>query len=514
MQGLCGAIAAQVLRARVRVLALNALMGLALALGGCGGSGGGGGAAATDSPRPESLSLSANELVATARVGETAPVLSLTLTVNDLGAPVYGAADPLSRNGLLTAELNSSGGNTASVSVYLRAPSSLTPGTYNDTLQISVCLDDRCLRPVKGSPAAVRVNYTVLAATAPGGAGGGITPEPNLPPLALSAQLPLPHDVIDAEFSRALNAVVMVTTYPEPLLVVRDATTGVVRQARLPKPPKALSISPDGQSAAVGHDALVSHFGLADLTLAPKMLNVSANVGDLVLDGRGRVHVFPASDQWVSVHSIDVATNTEQLRYGPRAGTRVRLHPNGSSVYGANNGLSPDDLEHYDISGGVGARLRDSPYHGDHPICGNLWLSEDGNTIYTACGRAFRASLDANQDMRYAGTLGLSSSTTFGFRVQSLSQSAARREIALLEEPWYECNIGGGSGCVSHLNVYESDFLSRSAVYSLQPVLVAGATYRQRGLFVFHRNDGVRVLISRLDGMPNPATEFLFGLAP
>jgi hypothetical protein len=510
----------------VRAWGLGALLGLGLALAGCGGGGGGSSGSegtAGNGASPESLSLSASELTASARIGEVGPVLSLTATVNDLGTTVYGAADPLSRNGILTAELQAGTGKTATVSVYFKSPSSLAPGTYTDTVQVSVCYDDRCQRSVKGSPATVRVSYTVLESAGSGGGGGGgggssggsgITPEPNLLPLVLSAQVALPHDVVDAEFSRALNAVVMVTTYPEPQLVVRDAATGAVRQVRLPKLPKAVSVSPDGLSAAVGHDALVSHYNLADLSVPPKLLNVSADVGDIVLDGRARVHVFPATDQWVSVHSIDVATNTEQLRYGPRAGTRVRLHPNGVSIYGANNGLSPDDLEHYDISAGVGTRLRDSPYHGDYPICGNLWISEDGSTVYTACGRAFRASMDAAQDMRYAGALSLSASTTYGYRVRSLSQSAARREIALFEEPWYECTIGSGSGCVSHLNVYESDFLGRSAVYSVQPVLVSGVTYRQRGLFVFHRADGVRVVISRLDGMPNPAAEYLFGIVP
>lgn len=504
----------------IRLWGLVVLLSLGLTLAGCGGGGGGdgggGGGAAGDSARPESLSLSVRELTASARVGEPGPVLTLAVIVNDLTNTLYGAAVPLSSNGLLTAELTAGSDNIVTLTVYFRSPSTLAPGTYNDTVEVLACFDRQCLQPVKGSPATVRVSYTVLdSSTPPGGGGGGsVTPEPNVPPLALSAQVALPHDVIDAEFSRALNAVVMVTSYPEPLLVVRDAATGAVRQARLPKLPKAVSISPDGLSAAVGHDALVSHFELADLTVPPKTLNVSADVGDLVLDGQARVHVFPATDQWVNVHSIDVATNTEQLRYGPRAGTRVRLHPNGVSIYGANNGLSPDDLEHYDIGAGVGTRLRDSPYHGDYPICGNLWINEEGSTIYSACGRAFRASMNADQDMRYAGALSLSGSSTYGFRVRSLSQSAARREVVLLEEPWYECTIGGGSGCVSHLNVYESAFLGRSAVYSLQPVLGSGVSYRQRGLFVFHRNDGARVLISRLDGMPNPAAEYLFGIVP
>ena len=203
-----------------------------------------------------------------------------------------------------------------------------------------------------------------------------------------------------------------------------------------------MSISPDGLWAAVGHDALVTYQSLADLTAAPTLLNVSAEVGDLVLDGSGKVHVFPATDQWVNVHSIDIASNTERLQYSLYAGTKARLHPNGTSIYGANNGLSPDDIQHFGLNSGVGEWPPDSPYHGDYPMCGNLWFSEDGASIYIACGRTFRASADAAQDMRYTGALQLSSSTSYGYRVLSLSQSAARREVVLVEQPWYECGVG------------------------------------------------------------------------
>ena len=116
MQGVGGSSAARALRAAGGLVVL----GLAMLLAACGGGGGGGGGTGggdTSSTRPEALTLSVDTLTTTARVGESPPVLTMTLTVTDLGTRVYGAADPLTRAGVDSAGLTSTSGNTATVSV-------------------------------------------------------------------------------------------------------------------------------------------------------------------------------------------------------------------------------------------------------------------------------------------------------------------------------------------------------------------------------------------------------------
>lgn len=398
---------------------------------------------------------------------------------------------------------------TTKIEFRYNAPSTMNAGTFEQATTIHVCYDFACTREVSGSPMRVTVRYVVSQSA---------TVEVGVTPLAVSSRTALAHDVVDAEFSRALNAVVMVSSWPTNALHIYDVGSGAERTLALNKVPMAVSLSPDGLSAAVGHDALVTHVDLASVgTASPltRALNLSAVTGDLVLDGSGHVYVFPLVDQWVSVHSIDVATNTEVLQYGPRAGTKARLHPSGTRIYGANNGLSPDDIENYDIRSGVAVRVADSPYHGDYPMCGNVWPSDDGALLFTACGRAFRASEVSGNDMVYAGALTLSTSQFYGWHVLSLSHLYATRQIALIEQPWYECNVlTGGAQCFSHLVIYESDFLNRQAVYSIPPVAVASHDYPQQGLFVFHQTNGTKVLISRLTGMPNPAAEYYLSLLP
>src|SRR5205823_14490036 len=86
-----------------------------------------------------------------------------------------------------------------------------------------------------------------------------------------------------------------------------------------------------------------------------------------------------------------------------------RLHPGGASIYTATNGLSPANIEKLNISGGTASYAYGSPYWGDYSICGNLWISENGARIYTACGNVFRSTADQATDMRYMGRVNESS---------------------------------------------------------------------------------------------------------
>lgn len=215
---------------------------------------------------------------------------------------------------------------------------------------------------------------------------------------------PLLFDVIDAEYSAALDRLVAVSSAPQALHLYDPVGRGVV-SVPLSFAPTSVSVAPDGLTAAVGHDAWISivDLGAAKVTSA---LPVSARVLDVVLASNGYVYAFPAEDQWEQIRCVRLADGTETLHSGFSiyAGTRARLHPAGTSIYGADNGLSPSDLERYDISKGTAAYLYDSPYHGDYAVCGDLWFMEDGRVV-TACGNVFRTSDIKAKDMLYGGAL-------------------------------------------------------------------------------------------------------------
>lgn len=402
-------------------------------------------------------------------------------------------------------------GATANVQITFRPGQQLGNGTYNDTVGINVCYDPSCVRQVQGSPFSVPVTFTV-----------GTVPEPGVTPLDVASRVALPHDIIDAEFSKALNRIVMVGSYPASALYVYDAASGTEQQQSLSAIPIAVSISPDGLTAAVGHDATIT---IIDLTTvgqagapAPIILDVNTNVTDVILDGNGYVHALPRVGVWEQIHTVHIATNTEQLSTGALilAGAHGRLHPSGNYLYTApDNTNSPADIEKWDVRSGPAAWLYNSPYHNEHEMCGNVWFSEDGITIYTACGNTFRSSEVREQDMVYSGSLQMSNSF-IPFRVRSLSQSESLGEIVLLEYDYHICDIAPSAGqCYEHLVFYESDFLGRTAVYGIGPVTINGTPYAQEGLFVFHDAVGTnKVLLSRLKGMPNPDAEYYLSVVP
>lgn len=455
------------------------------------------------SPDPGLVSASANRRVPS----QSSPTASATATVGNPG-PVAPYLEITSQSALIqnVARVAESPSRVR-IDLTFTAANFLQPGQHSENVTLMACYDSSCARQLAGSPMSIPVTYTVT---------NDALAEPGVTPLSFLSRISLPHDVIDSEYDRQLDAVVMVASYPRNSLYLFDVSSKTEREVVLSKAPMSVSVSPDGTRAAVGHDALVSIVDLSALATTgatpPVLLNTSTGAFDIVLDGHGFVHVFPLADQWVQVHSIEIATNTETLSSGNSIydSEHARLHPSGNFIYGANNGLSPSDIEKFDLSGGVASYLYDSPYHGDYGMCGDLWMKDDGSTVYTRCGNSFRSSTTKSQDMVYSGKLELSQSQYYGYAIDSLSQSSATKEIALIESDTYNCaSFQSQDNCYTHLAIYESDFLNRQSVSSIAPFAVAGAVYGQRGLFVFHSSDGAhRYLISQLIGMPNPATEY------
>nr|WP_164021029.1 PKD domain-containing protein [Pyxidicoccus trucidator] len=303
--------------------------------------------------------------------------------------------------------------------------------------------------------------------------------------VVLTAQPPfvhgLSHRAIDAEYSKALDRVVMVSTNPDALYLY-DPATQLETSVALPAAPTSVSVGPDGLFAAVGHDANISYVDLSTPRLV-KTVAVTTHVFDVVLAGNGFVYAFPSADQWVDIHCVNIATGVETLGGWLRAGTRGVLHPSGTAMYGANNGLSPDDIEKFDITRGTAQRSYDSPYHGDYYMCGNLWISEDGARIFTACGNTFRSSSVRSEDMTYAGAL-----PGAGY-IRHLTHSTAANRIALVQGSYWEPTLG------REVRLYMPDFLGFDQSVPLPRFKVNGTDFDSYGRFVFYSAAGDRLIV-------------------
>ena len=396
---------------------------------------------------------------------------------------------------------------TIEVSVILLSPDSLSPGTHSDLLSLDFCYASQCVHPVSDAPVAIPVRYVVRPEPA--------IAEPGIAPWVPNWTSVLTHDVIDAEYSDALEAIVAVSSYPSNALYVYDVNARTEKALPLDRLPTSVSVSPDGLAAAVGHERLVTYVDLTALEIPggqpATLLNLSTEAYDIVLGGRGYVHVLPIFESPIDIRSIEIATSTEQLAVGTSLyAAKARLHPSGDYLYTVSGFASPADIEKFDIRSVPITRLYDSRYHGDYGTCDNLWVSESGLRVFTACGHAFlTAELEAD-DLIYDGTLSLSSvPTVSAYVIRSLSTSESQDEIALIEEDFFDCTQDRTpSACFPHVSLYDGAYRPLE-LYGFAPVTIDGFPYGQRGLFIFHSSDGARkFLVHKVYGAPDPDNEF------
>jgi hypothetical protein len=153
-----------------------------------------------------------------------------------------------------------------------------------------------------------------------------------------------------------------------------------------------------------GYVAAIDALTLAD----PDPIWIPMDPWQIVADGRGHAVVSGGSGQWTSMMSIDLETEWTQQVSGPYHGANIRIHPARDRLYAADTGLSPSDIERYNLSAdGQVTAAYDSPYHGDYPMCGDLRIHPSGTTIYTKCGHIFLASNSQSTDMTYVANMGI-----------------------------------------------------------------------------------------------------------
>ncbi|WP_264532040.1 BACON domain-containing protein [Flavobacterium sp. N502540] len=237
-------------------------------------------------------------------------------------------------------------------------------------------------------------------------------------------------DVVDAEFSKSTNQLVYVSASPAAVNILTSAS-GTTQSIPLLYVPTCISISQDGKTAAVGHDAHITYIDLNTKSVI-NTYDISCYAIDIVLTSNKWAYVFPERDQRAQIRcvNLNIPNNNENLHTGNQiyAGTKARLQPFTNYIYGANNGLTPSDIEKYSIQNGIAQYVYDSPYHGDYPMNGNLWFSEDGTRIFTRGKTVLKTSEIRNQDMIYNGKINTDSNSN----IEWLDHSSAKNNLYLI----------------------------------------------------------------------------------
>jgi hypothetical protein len=150
-----------------RLVALVAIVASALsACGGGGGSSGSSGISGSGNNTDISAQLVVSPLQVnvTAQTTDAAPTaviqVSVQVTSNASTQTQFYIEGSQTENGIDSVS-GSTGGSVDNVTVTFKAPGSLGPGTYTDTLTLEGCFDQACTNQVSNSPQTVSVTYTV-----------------------------------------------------------------------------------------------------------------------------------------------------------------------------------------------------------------------------------------------------------------------------------------------------------------------------------------------------------------
>jgi hypothetical protein len=305
---------------------------------------------------------------------------------------------------------------------------------------------------------------TIADAGSESGCGADATAAPASPTVVLS------YRVVDAEQSSALASIVMVSDTPTNTLHIFNEVSQVDQSVTLPEPPIAVAVDPSGRKAAVAYDAHVSWVDLQTATLLATC-PLGSNAYDLVLTSAGVAYVVPATDQWVSLHAVDLTSCTETTGSTIWAGSHIALHPSQLAAFTADQGLSPSRINRCNITGSTPSctDAENTADWGTYSYCGNLWISADGQRIYSACGVTLRVPGNVNgSPASYGGTLsGVTS-------VVHMSEAPCAQEVALIP------------GTDTAVRIHETNFLgfvSQANIPSFP--LPDGGSAVAHGRFVF-----------------------------
>ncbi len=286
---------------------------------------------------------------------------------------------------------------------------------------------------------------------------------------------------VAAVYSSSLDQIVMVSATPDQISVWNTTQHAITATISLPLPPTALALSPDGRTAAVGHNGRISIVDLSPLNLR-KTVPVSCDVLSIVYGPNEWVYALPRTDQWTSIRSVSVSTGTEinsSNYYSFYAGSTGIWMPGTNSLYIAQNGISPDHIQKFDVSAGTVAYLYDWSYHGTYSACGYLWPSPDGRRIFTRCGSVFRASSVKSEDMTYNGKLASS------IYPSSIAVSLSNNRILATGATSYYTYSGSTEQGTSLIYVFGYENLNAVANVRLPQFTVLGKNYAGYGRYVF-----------------------------
>ncbi len=304
------------------------------------------------------------------------------------------------------------------------------------------------------------------------------------------ALIRLPYNVAGAAYDKPLDKLVMITSSPNELHTY-DPVTRIDQSVALFSPPLSLSIRPDGRFAAVGHDGWISYVDLQTMSVT-QSFQLSTDAGAIVLASNGYIYFSSANYYSYAIYSLQISTGTISSPSSCCGGQQVlRLTVDGAYVY--TSGVSK-----WSTANGVLSAVSANSYVSS---CNNVWLTEDGRRLFTACGKAYRISTSSD-DLQANG--GLSSFNT----VNWVDESATLRETAAIQGPDYYYSSQPTTADTS-VSLFGDAYLDFAGSFPLPQFSIDSRNYAAHGKYVFWNRASDRLFaIASADSTAGLASPF------
>ena len=301
--------------------------------------------------------------------------------------------------------------------------------------------------------------------------------------------------ITDAIFNKNTNEILAIDNFNNQLHKI-DPFSKTIKSTNLPISPNCIAFN-NSDKVAIGANGKVLIYDFITMGLE-KTITISKEAFDIVYGSNNWIYVTPNQDQWENILCINPTTSivTEQTGNSIYEGMYAVAHPSKPRFYLSDTRLSPTDIERMDITSGTAISDGDSPYHGDHPINGELYITQDGKHIISGSGKVFSSNDNKANDMLYAGALS-NSGSSWGIQFSAIEHNLSSRKI-------YAAKIDNGSGFSDpkytlQLFQYSDDFFTASKSYDLTQFMVniggSSQLIKAYAFKVFCNSSGSKIII-------------------
>lgn len=213
--------------------------------------------------------------------------------------------------------------------------------------------------------------------------------------------LKLDGNITDARYDRVNDLLILVQNDPD-LVKIINPETGEFETVELSMKPTSLSVSFDGKYAAIGHLGWFTLLNLQTLEIE-NIYHVAIEVLNLIIAPNNWVYLY--SDEFLGqIMSFDLENELIAGSFESNIPVKSKgavIHPSGNYIYLPG---WPEMLVRHSIADGPAVFSGISALT-DYHDCTHLWISDDGERLFTNRNHVINTHYSAYSNFNYAGTL-------------------------------------------------------------------------------------------------------------